>query len=96
MPGSSVQYSQIGAPLQGQQEETAKYLWDDQQSIFFYDKERLNEYLGPERPNDNCGERNLAQIIYIIEIKWTRMDRYWFQKHRFLDKKWRIRSKMAP
>ena len=77
-------------------EEVVKYLWDDAQSIFYYDKELVNEYLGPERPNDNGGERNLAQIIDIMEVKWTRMDRYWFQKHRHLDRRWRTRSKVAP
>jgi hypothetical protein len=41
---------------------------------------------------DNGGERNLAQIINIMEVKWQRMDRYWFQKHRRLDRKMRTKK----
>ena len=63
-------------------------LWPDRQSIFFYDKERLREYQEQEE-QDLRGERKLDSIIDIMEMKWERMDRYWFQKHRHLDQKMR-------
>ena len=64
------------------------YLWEDRTSIFYYDKERLRDYQEQEE-QDLRGERKLDSIIDIMEMKWERMDRYWFQKHRHLDQKMR-------
>lgn len=73
--------------------ETVPHLWDDHSSIFAYDRDNLRHYLERlERMQDNGGERNLAQIINIMEVKWQRMDRYWFQKHRCLDRKKRTKK----
>ena len=59
--------------------ESVRHLWDDHSSIFSYEREHLRQYLERlERTQDNGGERNLAQIISIMDIKWQRMDRYWF------------------
>ena len=40
--------------------EIVPHLWDDQTSIFFYDKELISEYLNTDRNQDMDGERNLA------------------------------------
>lgn len=73
--------------------ELVQHLWDDHQSIFYYEKDLLRQYLEhQERMQDNGGERNLAQIINIMDVKWQRMDRYWFQKHRRLDRKMRTKK----
>jgi len=36
--------------------------------------------------------RKLDSIIDMMTEKWDRMDRYWFQKNRFLDHKMRQRG----
>lgn len=64
--------------------EQVHHLWPDHKSIFFYDKERLAFYQNQE-DEDQRGERKLDSIIGLMETKWARMDRYWFQKHRHLD-----------
>ena len=65
-----------------------EHLWPDHKSIFFYDKERLREYQGQEEA-DLISDRKLDTIYDLMEMKWERMDRYWFQKHRHLDQKMR-------
>jgi hypothetical protein len=70
------------------------HLWPDHKSIFFYDRERLNFYQDQEN-DDLRGERKLDSIIGLMETKWARMDRYWFQKNRHLDQKMR-KKKDAP
>jgi len=69
-------------------QEQVRCLWPGHQSIFYYDKERLDEYQEREE-RDLRGERKLDSIIDVMEMKWERMDRYWFQKHRHLDQKMR-------
>ena len=62
-----------------QPREMVANIWEDGKSIFQYDKEEAARQLrDQERMLDNSGERNLAQIINIMEMKWHRMDRYWF------------------
>jgi len=74
------------------QNEMVPNLWSDNTSIFFYDRDRLQDYINQERLQDMSGERGLAQIINIMEMKWQRMDRYWFQKNRHLDRKMRTKK----
>ena len=67
-------------------------LWSDNQSIFFFDPARSKEYLEQDRPQDITGERGLSEIIRLMDLKWHRMDRYWFQKNRHLDRKMRTKK----
>lgn len=76
-------------------EEVVACLWEDRQSIFFYDRDRLAQYQEQEE-QDLRGERRLDSIIDIMEMKWERMDRYWFQKHRHLDRKMRKKKDCPP
>ena len=61
--------------------ELVNHLWDDEQSIFHFDSNNLEQYLDSDRANMR-GERKLDAIIDTMETKWDRMDRYWFQKNR--------------
>ena len=74
--------------------ELVNHLWDDEQSIFHFDSNNLEQYLDSDRANMR-GERKLDAIIDTMETKWDRMDRYWFQKNRHLDQKMR-KKKDSP
>jgi hypothetical protein len=74
--------------------ELVNHLWDDEQSIFHFDVNKLEDYLDSDRANMR-GERKLDAIIDTMETKWDRMDRYWFQKNRHLDQKMR-KKKDSP
>ena len=76
--GNPQNWGQGSAQAGHYRDEEVRFLWPaDRQSIFYYDPERLNEYLQQEE-HESRVERRLDSIIDIMETKWARMDRYWF------------------
>ena len=72
--------------------ELLKHLWDDEVSIFQYQRDVHSVVEVREEILEMGEERTLEQINNIMDQKWQRMDRYWFQKNRHLDRKMRPRN----
>lgn len=72
--------------------EQLRHLWDDETSIFQYQRDVHSVVEVREEILEMGEERTLEQINNIMDQKWQRMDRYWFQKNRHLDRKMRPRN----
>mmetsp|Transcript_4171 Transcript_4171/g.7074 ORF Transcript_4171/g.7074 Transcript_4171/m.7074 type:complete len:84 (-) Transcript_4171:227-478(-) len=55
-----------------------KNLWDDDRSIFHFEREHWRTYLELLEEERRAVERSLEDLNKIMAGHWDRMDRYWF------------------